>query len=139
VTIEDTTHFAPRFGADGLLPAVAVDARSGEVLMLAWMNPEALERTLATTEAHFWSRSRKRLWRKGETSGETLRVVEILTDCDQDALLLKVAPQGQGAACHTGRRSCFYRVLKPGQALEFRNAERLFEPTTVYGNTGAGD
>lgn len=102
--------FAPRFDAAGLLTAVAVDAATGAVLMLAHMDAEALARTRETGFAHFHSRSRRKLWMKGETSGHTLRVVEILVDCDQDALVLRVDPAGP--ACHTGAASCFYRVLK---------------------------
>lgn len=137
---EESTRFEPRFGADGLIPAIVADAATADVLMLGWMNAEALARTLATGEAHFWSRSRRRLWRKGETSGETLTVVEILTDCDQDALLVRAERQGRGAACHTGRRSCFYRALAPGSktALIFRDGLRLFDPADVYGRSGKG-
>lgn len=107
--------FAPRFDAAGLLTAVAVDAASGEVLMLAHMDAEALAKTRETGFAHFHSRSRGRLWMKGEESGNTLRVVEIRVDCDQDALVLRV--EAAGPACHTGQRSCFYRVLD-GARLE---------------------
>ena len=107
--------FAPRFDAAGLLTAVAVDAASGEVLMLAHMDAEALARTRETGLAHFHSRSRGRLWMKGEQSGNTLRVVEIRVDCDQDALVLRV--EAAGPACHTGEQSCFYRVLE-GDRLE---------------------
>ena len=107
--------FAPRFDAAGLLTAVAVDAASGEVLMLAHMDAEALARTRETGFAHFHSRSRGRLWMKGEESGNTLRVVEIRVDCDQDAVVLRVV--AAGPACHTGQRSCFYRVLD-GDRLE---------------------
>lgn len=129
--IEETARFEPRFGPDGLIAAILADAATSEVLMFAWMNREALALTLDTGEAHFWSRSRQKLWRKGETSGEVFAVVEILTDCDQDALLLRAKARGRGAACHTGRRSCFYRALAPGSqaALMFRNARRLVEPT----------
>jgi len=128
-SIEERTRFEPRFGPDGLIAAILADAATGEVLMLAWMNEEALALTLETGEAHFWSRSRRRLWRKGETSGEVFAVVEVLTDCDQDALLLRAEARGVGAACHTGRRSCFYRALDPASpgALVFRNAGRLIE------------
>jgi phosphoribosyl-AMP cyclohydrolase len=104
--MDETLVFVPRFGADGTLPAIAVAADTGEVLMFAHMNAEALRQTLATGEAHYWSRSKNRLWKKGEESGNVMRVREILTDCDQDALLLKVEMGGKGAACHTGRRSC---------------------------------
>mgnify|MGYP002084486508 CR=1 FL=1 len=100
-----------RFDEAGLLPAVVADAASGEVLMLAYMNAEALRLTLATGIVHFWSRSRGEIWKKGETSGNTLRLREAKVDCDQDTLLLKVAVGGAGAACHTGRRSCFYRSI----------------------------
>lgn len=103
--------FAPRFDASGLLTAVVTDAGSGELLMVAHMNAEALARTRETGEAHFWSRSRGRLWRKGETSGHVLEVVEIRVDCDQDALWLLARPRGP--ACHTGARSCFFRRLGP--------------------------
>lgn len=128
--IDETTRFEPRFGPDGLIAAILADAASGEVLMFAWMNQEALARTLETGEAHFWSRSRQRLWRKGESSGEVFAVLEVLTDCDQDALLLRAEARGLGAACHTGRRSCFYRALDPASpgGLVFRNARRLVEP-----------
>ena len=107
---EEGTVFAPRFDADGLLPVVATSAKTGEVLMFAYMNAEALARTIETGEAHYWSRSRGRLWRKGEESGNTQRVVEMRTDCDQDAIWLKVEQQGKDAACHTGRKS----LLLPG-------------------------
>ena len=102
------------WNADGLVPALAQDARSGEVLMLAWMNREALARTVETGEAVYWSRSRARLWKKGETSGHVLRVVEVRLDCDADAVLLRVESVA-GIACHTGRRRCFFRRLEaPG-------------------------
>ena len=117
-TLENGAEFTPRFDANGLVGAIAVDAVSGAVLMFAFMNEEALARTLATGEAHFWSRSRGRLWRKGETSGNVLRLVEMLTDCDQDCLLLRVEIGGDKAACHTGRASCFYRRVEkraPGE------------------------
>jgi phosphoribosyl-AMP cyclohydrolase len=109
---ETGTVFMPRFDANGLIGAIVADAASGEVLMFAFMNEEALARTLETGEAHFWSRSRQSLWRKGETSGNVLRVVEMRTDCDQDCLLLSVTIAGDGAACHTGRKSCFYRRIE---------------------------
>ena len=109
---------APRFDANGLIAAIATDAGSGEVLMLAWMNAEALRLTLETGEAHYFSRSRNALWKKGETSGQVQQVVELRVDCDQDAVLLKVHPQGDGGACHVGFRSCFYRVLEGGRLVE---------------------
>jgi phosphoribosyl-AMP cyclohydrolase len=113
--LEEGTEFQPRFDRDGLLTCVTIDARDGTVLMLAYMNAEALELTLSTGIAHYWSRSRQALWRKGDTSGQTQRVVELRTDCDQDALLMRVEPGGDGGACHTGRRSCFYRIVRHGQ------------------------
>jgi phosphoribosyl-AMP cyclohydrolase len=122
---------------------VVTSAASGEVLMLAYMNEEALARTIETGEAQFWSRSRKRLWRKGEESGNTMRIVELRTDCDQDALWLKVELGGAEACCHTGRRSCFYRAARIGKgaaagvALTFVEAEKLFEPENVYGHADA--
>jgi phosphoribosyl-AMP cyclohydrolase len=113
--LEEGRAFTPRFGPDGLITCVTADAGSGAVLMVAHMNAEALARTLATGEAWYWSRSRNELWRKGATSGQTQTVVEMRVDCDQDALLLKVRVGGDGGACHTGRRSCFYRrvALRP--------------------------
>ncbi len=109
--LERGVHLTPRFDANGLIAAVATHADTGEVLMLAWMNAEALTKTLETREAHYWSRSRGALWKKGETSGQVQRVAEIRIDCDQDAVWLKVHPQGDGRACHVGFRSCFYRVV----------------------------
>ena len=113
--LETGTAFTPRFNADGLIPAIAQDARTGEVLMLAWMNAEALRVTLATGAATYWSRSRQALWVKGETSGHTQRVVEMRIDCDQDTILLRV--EQTGPACHTGAKDCFYRVVGKDGAL----------------------
>ncbi|MGA2486999.1 MAG: phosphoribosyl-AMP cyclohydrolase [Roseiarcus sp.] len=110
--LEEGAAFTPRFSADGLVTCVAVEADSGEVLMLAHMNAEAIEKTLATGVMHYWSRSRQRLWRKGDTSGQVQTVVELRVDCDQDALLARVKVGGDGGACHTGRRSCFYRRVE---------------------------
>jgi len=117
--LEHGDVLAPRFDDKGLIAAVATDARTGEVLMLAWMNAEALDLTLTTGEAHYFSRSRNALWRKGETSGQIQTVIELRVDCDQDAVWLKVIPGGDGGACHTGARSCFYRVAD-GRRLEDR-------------------
>jgi len=116
--LERGAELAPRFNADGLIAAVATDAASGEVLMLAWMNAEALRRTLETGEAHYYSRSRQALWRKGETSGQVQAVREIRIDCDQDAVWLKVTVGGDGGACHVGFRSCFYRAIENGALVE---------------------
>jgi phosphoribosyl-AMP cyclohydrolase len=114
--VEAGTVLSPRFDADGLIVAIATDADSGEVLMVAHMNREALARTIATGEAWFWSRSRRRLWRKGEESGNALAVVDMRVDCDQDAILIRVRVAGAGVACHTGYRSCFYRSVPLGAA-----------------------
>ncbi len=138
VDIEEGGVFAPKFGEGGVLPAIVTDADTGEVLMLAYMNALALARTIETGEAHYWSRSRGKLWRKGETSGNTQAVVEMRTDCDQDAIWLKVRMAGSGGCCHTGRRSCFYRELPLRQTtgtatrLEMRDSARLFDPEQVY-------
>jgi phosphoribosyl-AMP cyclohydrolase len=107
--LEEGAAFSPRFDAAGLIVCVARAATDHEVLMIAYMNADALRLTLATGEAHYWSRSRRAIWRKGATSGQIQKVLEIRTDCDQDALLLTVEAGGDGGACHTGRRSCFYR------------------------------
>ncbi len=134
--IEEGADFAPKFDDAGLIPAIVTDAASGDVLMFAWMNAEALRLTLENGVATFYSRSRKALWKKGETSGEVLKVIEARTDCDQDVIWLKVQPQGRGAACHTGRKSCFYRVIGAddgGFRLTPKDAERLFDPKDVYG------
>lgn len=114
--IEAGLTFMPKFDAAGLIPAVATDADTGEVLMLAWMNADALQRTIDTAEAHFFSRSRGRLWRKGEESGNTMSVIEMRTDCDQDTIWMCVRLGGKGAACHTGEYSCFYRRVPLGTA-----------------------
>ncbi|MDB6168102.1 MAG: Phosphoribosyl-AMP cyclohydrolase [Verrucomicrobia bacterium] len=134
--IELGTTLQPKFGADGLIPCVTQDAQSGEVLMFAFMNAESLAHTLATRKATYWSRSRHKLWIKGEESGNVQHVREVRTDCDQDVLLLKVEQSGAAnAACHNGYKSCFYRKLAalddPAMKLEF-TAQRLFDPATVY-------
>jgi phosphoribosyl-AMP cyclohydrolase len=139
---EEGRALAPRFDANGLVTCVATDAMSGEVLMVAHMDAEALARTIETREAWYYSRSRGALWRKGATSGHTQRVTEMRVDCDQDAVWIKVEQMGAGA-CHTGRRSCFYRAVPLGErpdgalALELRDAERTFDPDEVYGGTKA--
>jgi phosphoribosyl-AMP cyclohydrolase len=129
--LDETTAFLPRFDSNGLIPAIVTDAADGTVLMFAHMNAEALRLTLETGIAHFWSRSRNKLWKKGETSGETLKVEAVLTDCDQDVLQVKAIQQGRGAACHTGRRSCFYRRVENG-TLTFVGGQPLFDPKDVY-------
>ncbi len=112
--LEEGSSLNPRFDANGLISAIVADEATGEVLMLAHMNEEALKRTIETREGWFWSRSRKSLWKKGESSGNVLRVSEMKVDCDQDAVLLKVSVTGDGKSCHTGRRSCFYRAIPLG-------------------------
>ena len=131
--IEEGLSLQPRYDASGLVTCVATDARSGEVLMVAHMNDDALRKTIATGEAWYFSRSRQALWRKGETSGHVQRVLEMRMDCDQDAVWIRV--EQSGAACHTGRRSCFYRKVTAGEGvarLSFVDADRLFDPAKVY-------
>jgi len=131
---EEGLSFSPKFDASDLLTCVATDAASGEVLMVAHMNEEALRKTVATGEAWYYSRSRQALWRKGETSGHVQRVVEMRTDCDQDAIWIRV--EQTGAACHTGRHSCFYRKVEAadgGARLSFVDATGQFDPKAVYG------
>lgn len=132
--IEESLAFRPKFDRSGLVTCVATDAATGEVLMVAHMNEAALRKTIASGEAWYYSRSRQSLWKKGESSGHVQRVVEMRTDCDQDAVWIRV--EQTGAACHTGRRSCFYRKVEAGAGearLSFVDAERLFDPKTVYG------
>jgi phosphoribosyl-AMP cyclohydrolase len=121
--IELGTAFSPAFDSNGLIPCITTDAATGDVLMFAWMNADALAETIRTGTTCYWSRSRKKLWRKGETSGSTQSVVEIRTDCDQDVILLRVRVAGTGSSCHQGYRSCFYRRVKSDEAgqivLEF--------------------
>ena len=119
--IENGATFMPKFDADGLIPVIAQDSANNEILMFAWMNEEALARTIETGEAWYWSRSRRELWHKGATSGQIQTIVEMRVDCDQDALWLKVKVAGDGGCCHTGRRSCFYRI----QPLREQGAEPL--------------
>ncbi|MGU9980566.1 phosphoribosyl-AMP cyclohydrolase [Phreatobacter sp. HK31-P] len=128
--IEEGDRLLPRFGVDGLITAVTSDARTGDLLMVAHMNAEALRLTIETGEAHYWSRSRQVLWHKGDTSGQIQTVAEMRIDCDQDAVWLKVTVGGDGGSCHTGRRTCFYRAIPTGGPLEAvrlapRDAERL--------------
>lgn len=118
--LEEGCVFSPRFDADGLIVCVTTEAVTGDVLMVAYMNAEALALTLETGVVHYWSRSRRTLWRKGDTSGQVQTVVDMRTDCDQDALLLKVTVAGDGEACHTGRRSCFYRRVAAPQGARPR-------------------
>ena len=129
--IEDGLKLQPKFDAAGLVTCVVTDAGTGEVLMVAHMNDEALRKTIASGEGWYFSRSRNALWRKGETSGHTQRVVEMRMDCDQDAVWIRV--EQSGAACHTGRRSCFYRKVDTGEGgLSFVDADILFDPKAIY-------
>jgi len=136
--VEEGTDLAPKFDADGLLPAVTTDAATGELLMHGYMNAEALEKTIRTGEAHYYSRSRQALWHKGATSGLVQKVRELMVDDDQDCVWLKVDVAG-GASCHVGYRSCFYRRVPlggtaSGRALEFTDTEKVFDPRSVYGD-----
>ena len=138
--VEEGLALAPKFDADGLIPCITTDANSGEVLMLGHMNGEALQKTMTTGRAHYWSRGRQCLWRKGETSGLVQEVVEIRIDDDQDAVWLRVRVAGSGASCHVGYRSCFYRSVEPGgpsgepARLVFTEPQKTFDPKAVYGD-----
>ena len=138
--VETGAALAPKFDAAGTLAAVATDAETGEVLMLAWMNAEALALTIATGDAHFYSRSRAKIWKKGEDSGNVLEVVEMRTDCDQDAIWMRVRMKGLKATCHTGHRTCFYRRIPVGSqaapTLEPAGTPVVFDPKDVYGRKG---
>lgn len=128
---DETTALGLKFDESGLIGAIVTNASDNSLLMFAYMNREALEKTITTGQVHFYSRSRKALWKKGETSGETFSVISILTDCDQDVLQIKVTADGHGAACHTGRKSCFYRKIVNGK-LEFIDNEKLLGPDFIY-------
>jgi phosphoribosyl-AMP cyclohydrolase len=135
--LEEGAEFAPKFDADGLIPCATTDAATGELLMFAYMNAEALSQTIALGEAVYWSRSRGELWHKGATSGHVQKVVEMRVDCDQDCIWLRVDTQGK-ASCHVGYRSCFYRSVPVGAAagevrLRLQGGEKLFDPKVVYG------
>lgn len=136
--VEEGNELAPKFDAQGMIPAVTTDYATGEVLMHAYMNREALEATIRTGEAHYWSRSRQCLWRKGATSGLTQKVVDLRIDDDQDCVWLRVEVGGSGASCHVGYRSCFYRSVPVGSAaggsLIFREESKTFDPVAVYGD-----
>ncbi len=135
-SLEEGKALTPRFDANGLVTAVVTDADDGTVLMLAHMNREALDLTVSTGIAHYYSRSRKQLWKKGETSGNFQTVTEARIDCDQDAIWLKVRVGGHAATCHTGRRSCFYRRIEStdqGPVLRTDESRPLFDPSDVYG------
>ena len=132
---EEETQFSPKFDEKGLITAVVTDATDGNLLMVAFMNEEALALTLETGIAHYWSRSRQKIWKKGESSGNLQKIEEIRVDCDQDALWLKVHVQGAGATCHTGHKSCFYRHLEMSNGvatLEEDDKNLIFDPDEVY-------
>ena len=116
--LEHGKTLTPNFDANGLIAAIAQHAETNEVLMIGWMNADALELTLEVGEAHYFSRSRQEIWHKGETSGQIQVITELRVDCDQDAILMKVMPEGDGGACHVGFRSCFYRVFENGKLVE---------------------
>ena len=138
--VEEGLDLAPKFDADGLIPCITTDASTGEVLMLGFMNAEALARTISAGEAYYWSRSRQCLWHKGATSGLTQKVVELRIDDDQDAIWLRVEVAGSGASCHVGYRSCFYRTVELGSVSEgsarlvFTETTKSFDPQDVYGD-----
>ena len=138
--VEKGAELAPKFDADGLIPAVATDYDTGELLMHAYQNAEALERTIRSGEAWYYSRSSRRLWRKGAVSGLVQKVRELRIDDDQDAVWLRVTVAGSGASCHVGYRSCFYRRVPTGadagRALEFLEEDKTFDPAEVYGDAG---
>jgi phosphoribosyl-AMP cyclohydrolase len=135
--VEEGKELAPKFDAEGLIPAVTTAAETGELLMVGYMNAEALRKTIETGEAHYWSRSRQVLWHKGATSGLVQKVVELMIDDDQDCVWLKVRVGGDGASCHVGYRTCFYRRIPLGKGkkpLEFTEKEKVFDPKVVYGD-----
>lgn len=136
--VEEGLELTPKFGGDNLMPCITTDACTGEVLMLGWMNAEALRLTIEIGEAHYFSRSRQLLWRKGATSGLVQKVVEARIDDDQDAIWLRVEVAGSGASCHVGYRSCFYRAVPvgpdAGQPLIFVEQDKTFDPEDVYGD-----
>lgn len=129
---EEGLSFAPKYDEKGLVPCVATCAKTGDVVMFAYMNAESLRLTLETGEAHYWSRSRNELWHKGATSGHIQKVLEIRTDCDQDCIWIKV--EITEGACHTGRKGCFYRKVVSKDKLEFIDADRVFNPKDIYGS-----
>ena len=133
--LEEGTIFAPRFDAHGLITVVTIEETTNDVLMVAHMNAETLGLTLQTGIAHYWSRSRQSIWTKGETSGELQEVAELRVDCDQDCIVMTVRQTGRGAACHTGRKSCFFRRVETQDgliSLEDTGLPKLFDPKEVY-------
>ena len=136
--VEEGVSLAPKFDENGLIPCITADFETNEVLMHAYMNTDALQRTIETGEAHYWSRSRQKLWRKGESSGLVQKVKELRIDDDQDCVWMRVEVAGSGASCHVGYRSCFYRAIpvgnQAGKPLQFVETEKTFDPKDVYGD-----
>jgi len=134
--VEEGNTLAPKFNSEGIIPVIVTETKSELVLMLGYMNKEALEQTIISREAHYWSRSRETLWKKGESSGMVHKVDEILIDDDQDSVWLRVSIDGLGASCHVGYKSCFYRSLNSVEngkvSLDFTESEKIFDPEKVY-------
>ena len=130
--VEEGKSFTPKFDENGLIPVITVEDSSGDILMHGYMNSEALIKSIESKEAHYWSRSRQKLWKKGEISGLKQAIVKILVDDDQDCMIFRVNVAGSGASCHVGYKSCFYRVLENKENLKFIETEKLFDPDEVY-------
>ena len=130
--VEEGKSFTPKFDENGLIPVITVEDSSGDILMHGYMNSEALIKSIESKEAHYWSRSRQKLWKKGEISGLKQAIVKILVDDDQDCMIFRVNVAGSGASCHVGYKSCFYRILKDKKNLSFIESEKLFDPAEVY-------
>ena len=130
--VEEGKSFTPKFDENGLIPVITVEDSSGDILMHGYMNSEALIKSIESKEAHYWSRSRQKLWKKGEISGLKQAIVKILVDDDQDCMIFRVNVAGSGASCHVGYKSCFYRILEDKQNLSFIESEKLFDPAEVY-------
>ena len=130
--LEEGESFTPKFDENGLIPVITVEDSSGDILMHGYMNSEALIKSIESKEAHYWSRSRQKLWKKGEISGLKQAIVKILVDDDQDCMIFRVNVAGSGASCHVGYKSCFYRVLEDKENLKFIETEKLFDPDEVY-------
>ena len=130
--VEEGKSFTPKFDENGLIPVITVEDSSGDILMHGYMNSEALIKSIESKEAHYWSRSRQKLWKKGEISGLKQAIVKILVDDDQDCMIFRVNVAGSGASCHVGYKSCFYRVLEDKENLKFIETVKLFDPDEVY-------
>ena len=130
--VEEGKSFTPKFDENGLIPVITVEDSSGDILMHGYMNSDALIKSIESREAHYWSRSRQKLWKKGEISGLKQAIVKILVDDDQDCMIFRVNVAGSGASCHVGYKSCFYRILEDKENLSFIESEKLFDPAEVY-------